>query len=111
MLGTRWLKRKVPYARLGTFYLENQVTSNDLTKVNTDFNESLITANVKNSLSVNFSFYTRKAFYSTNLLLPKVTMGCDGGTIPTRDELVRTKKKPEQVETFYLLLCSSVVLL
>ncbi|VDP16278.1 unnamed protein product [Soboliphyme baturini] len=25
-------------------------------------------------------------------------MGCDGGTIPRRDELVRTKKKPEQVE-------------
>lgn len=24
-------------------------------------------------------------------------MGCDGGTIPTRGELVRTKKKPEQV--------------
>ena len=24
-------------------------------------------------------------------------MGCDGGTIPTRDELVRVKKKPEQV--------------
>ena len=24
-------------------------------------------------------------------------MGCDGGTIPTRDELVKTKKKPEQV--------------
>lgn len=24
------------------------------------------------------------------------TMGCDGGTIPRRDELVRTKKKPEQ---------------
>lgn len=24
-------------------------------------------------------------------------MGCDGGTIPRRDELVRTKKKPEQV--------------
>lgn len=24
-------------------------------------------------------------------------MGCDGGTIPTRDELVRTKKKPEKV--------------
>lgn len=23
-------------------------------------------------------------------------MGCDGGTIPTRDELVRVKKKPEQ---------------
>ncbi|KAK3797259.1 hypothetical protein RRG08_060785 [Elysia crispata] len=23
-------------------------------------------------------------------------MGCDGGTIPKRDELVRTKKKPEQ---------------
>lgn len=26
-------------------------------------------------------------------------MGCDGGTIPKRDELVRTKKKPEQVCT------------
>jgi len=25
-------------------------------------------------------------------------MGCDGGTIPRRDELVRTKKKPEQVD-------------
>ncbi|XP_014666108.1 PREDICTED: protein RTF2 homolog [Priapulus caudatus] len=25
-------------------------------------------------------------------------MGCDGGTIPKRDELVRTKKKPEKVE-------------
>lgn len=24
-------------------------------------------------------------------------MGCDGGTIPTRGELVRTKKKPEQI--------------
>ena len=24
-------------------------------------------------------------------------MGCDGGTIPKRDELVRTKKKKEQV--------------
>lgn len=24
-------------------------------------------------------------------------MGCDGGTIPKRDELVRTKKKPEQI--------------
>ena len=24
-------------------------------------------------------------------------MGCDGGTIPTRDELVKTKKRPEQV--------------
>lgn len=24
-------------------------------------------------------------------------MGCDGGTIPRRDELVRMKKKPEQV--------------
>ncbi|KAK2155940.1 hypothetical protein LSH36_226g02002 [Paralvinella palmiformis] len=23
-------------------------------------------------------------------------MGCDGGTIPTRDELVKLKKKPEQ---------------
>ena len=26
----------------------------------------------------------------------KGSMGCDGGTIPTRDELVKTKKKPEQ---------------
>lgn len=25
-------------------------------------------------------------------------MGCDGGTIPRRDELVRLKKKPEQVQ-------------
>jgi len=25
-------------------------------------------------------------------------MGCDGGTIPRRDELVRTKKKPEKVD-------------
>jgi len=24
-------------------------------------------------------------------------MGCDGGTIPRRDELVRVKQKPEQV--------------
>lgn len=24
-------------------------------------------------------------------------MGCDGGTIPRRDELVRVKKRPEQV--------------
>jgi len=54
--------RKVPYARLGTFYLENQVTSNDLTKVNTDFNESLITANVKNPLLVNFNFTLVKHF-------------------------------------------------
>ena len=23
-------------------------------------------------------------------------MGCDGGTIPRRDELVKTKKRPEQ---------------
>ena len=28
-------------------------------------------------------------------------MGADGGTIPTRDELVRTRKKPEQVTYFY----------
>lgn len=27
-------------------------------------------------------------------------MGCDGGTIPRRDELVRLKKKPEQVHVF-----------
>lgn len=30
-------------------------------------------------------------------------MGCDGGTIPRRDELVRMKKKPEQVEKNYEL--------
>lgn len=30
-------------------------------------------------------------------------MGCDGGTIPRRDELVRVKKKPEQV-IFYVIL-------
>lgn len=27
-------------------------------------------------------------------------MGCDGGTIPRRDELVRLKKKPETVSFF-----------
>lgn len=26
-------------------------------------------------------------------------MGCDGGTIPKRDELVRKKEKPEQVSS------------
>jgi len=26
-------------------------------------------------------------------------MGCDGGTIPTRDELVRRRKRPEQVRS------------
>lgn len=31
-------------------------------------------------------------------------MGCDGGTIPRRDELVRVKKKPEQVNIFLLLI-------
>lgn len=35
-------------------------------------------------------------------------MGCDGGTIPRRDELVRVKKKPEQVKLetkfFYLFI-------
>lgn len=30
-------------------------------------------------------------------------MGCDGGTIPRRDELVRIKKKPEQVCNSYEL--------
>lgn len=29
-------------------------------------------------------------------------MGCDGGTIPRRDELVRMKKKPEQVSLILL---------
>lgn len=31
-------------------------------------------------------------------------MGCDGGTIPRRDELVKTKKKPEQVIQFVLFI-------
>ena len=31
-------------------------------------------------------------------------MGCDGGTIPRRDELVRIKKKPEQVNKIYNIL-------
>ena len=35
-------------------------------------------------------FYIKFGFY--------FKIGCDGGTIPTRDELVRTKKKPEQVK-------------
>ena len=39
-----------------------------------------------------------------NLIRQKsLTMGCDGGTIPRRDELVRMKKKPEQVEKNYEL--------
>lgn len=29
-------------------------------------------------------------------MINQVRMGCDGGTIPTRDELVKLKKKPEQ---------------
>ena len=28
-------------------------------------------------------------------------MGCDGGTIPTRDELVRLKQKPEKVKLWF----------
>nr|AEE62670.1 unknown [Dendroctonus ponderosae] len=32
----------------------------------------------------------------TSVLSNNSTMGCDGGTIPRRDELVKTKKKPEQ---------------
>lgn len=28
-------------------------------------------------------------------------MGCDGGTIPRRDELVRLKKKPEAVSKIF----------
>lgn len=31
-------------------------------------------------------------------------MGCDGGTIPRRDELVRLKKKPEQVRIIRFIL-------
>lgn len=36
-------------------------------------------------------------------------MGCDGGTIPRRDELVRLKKKPEQVifEFLNLIRCQA----
>lgn len=30
-------------------------------------------------------------------------MGCDGGTIPRRDELVRVQKKPEQVKSIFFL--------
>lgn len=37
-------------------------------------------------------------------------MGCDGGTIPKRDELVRTKKKPEQVLKTYSNWCFSLYL-
>lgn len=37
-------------------------------------------------------------FHYFNCLNPNIfIMGCDGGTIPRRDELVRLKKKPEQV--------------
>lgn len=36
-------------------------------------------------------------------------MGCDGGTIPKRDELVRTRKKPEQVRVHLPILIQSRV--
>ncbi len=32
-------------------------------------------------------------------------MGCDGGTIPKRDELVRTKKKKTKVKLLIYLKC------
>ena len=32
-------------------------------------------------------------------------MGCDGGTIPRRDELVKVKKKPEQKDKDAELAC------
>lgn len=37
-------------------------------------------------------------------------MGCDGGTIPRRDELVRVKRKPEQVRKIDIisLTCKSL---
>ena len=35
-------------------------------------------------------------FFNQNYNLTK-KMGCDGGTIPKRDELVRTKKKKAEV--------------
>lgn len=35
-------------------------------------------------------------------------MGCDGGTIPRRDELVRVKKKPEQVKIYTYILHSGM---
>ena len=36
-------------------------------------------------------------------------MGCDGGTIPRRDELVRLKKKPEQVNIAFFIIIFVVV--
>ncbi|KAH8391012.1 hypothetical protein KR215_003765 [Drosophila sulfurigaster] len=36
-------------------------------------------------------------------------MGCDGGTIPKRDELVRVKQKPEQVSCLYNQFSISIV--
>lgn len=72
-----------------------------------------------NVFSLNFYRRRRRVFISTATLLKvnkakiykkylnyrvkqvKFTnfiMGCDGGTIPRRDELVRLKKKPEQVK-------------
>lgn len=33
-------------------------------------------------------------------------MGCDGGTIPRRDELVKVKKKPEEVSHVAALILS-----
>jgi hypothetical protein len=37
-------------------------------------------------------------------------MGCDGGTIPKRDELVRKKQKPEQVNAYICFASVSFIL-
>ncbi len=37
------------------------------------------------------------SFSSTKLQLGSTDMGCDGGTIPRRDEMVKLKKKAEKV--------------
>jgi hypothetical protein len=44
-----------------------------------------------------FPLFLTSGFYLLTDSYYRSAMGCDGGTIPKRDELVRTKKKPEQV--------------
>lgn len=42
--------------------------------------------------------YTFVDFVSTSVDRKASNMGCDGGTIPKRDEMVRLKKKPEKID-------------
>jgi hypothetical protein len=51
----------------------------------------------KNNWKPQSFIFISKFFLFHNHNKKKDKMGCDGGTIPKRDELVRTKKKKEKV--------------